>query len=647
MGRKRKDASNYEAQLEELLRRHDSNLLKKDFDSFRKLDAKKNRLQKKQQHLSHDEFIEMDRLRNNYSIWERIRKLQSRIKKARTSSLSVATSASSVTTSTALSSTTTLTTISFLTSISSSTASSVSTSVPMTREDFERKLANGEYDQETHALFLELVCITDRMAEAGFADSGRLMIRCRLYDALLEVDPESLNQHGKRFIVDNDSNRQLYEDYKDAWICAHESWDRFIRDTSGVIPNTFDDFDRDDIPGLSNDPRFEFYYRVPDLSPYLINSRKSLSSHSSSRSSYSSSTSTSISSDVKFIGNSRPNSRPTTSSSSSSSGVLSEVVFVDQRSSVGAPSSTLPSDGSISYTGLRNFGNTCYLNSTLQMAFHTVPIRKAILDANLPPIRVLAENMRSDSIHPNFGVQHLSLDYDKYAAGLIQLQNLFRLMSEPASSSRVIDPGPFINAFSFNRQVQEEVYEIWDNFIIFFLRYLDVDESILQSWSEVGDAYYSITALCRDDVWSLDELFQVHDKLHGGIMPPVLMIRVDRSYQLERNGTIVDTKLTQSFRYPDSLDASDLCSGSDSLPINYRLRSFVVHSGNSIHSGHYRTFVRNFHDSEWVELNDSTTKKVASDSSEFVELRGKAVLLQYIHIDHVSDFEDSDKSLCG
>ena len=67
------------------------------------------------------------------------------------------------------------------------------------------------FDETTKEYFGEVIRCQERIAQAGFPNPGKLMILCRLYDALLDVDFESLNRHGVKFLEDNDSNRDLLQ----------------------------------------------------------------------------------------------------------------------------------------------------------------------------------------------------------------------------------------------------------------------------------------------------------------------------------------------------------------------------------------------------------------------------------------------------
>lgn len=495
---------------------------------------------------------------------------------------------------------------------SSSNASSSSSSGPMTVEDFDRMLNKGEFDQETNALFLELNRITDQMTEAGFADTGRMMMQCRLYDALVEVDPDSLNQHGKQFIVDNVSNRRLYEDYKDAYIAAFESY------TGNVL-------------------QMKHYDQVPDLSPFLNTPMITSSSGSSARPSCASSSS----SDVMFLGKSNQTSLSSSLMSSYASSSINEVRYVGQRnpsSSVRHVSfeSTNSQDTSI-YTGLNNLGSTCYINSLIQLVYHTIPFRELILK-KLPPAPDLAKNMSvysHGSLQADkFGQQKRRLSFDAYAGGLIELQALFRRMLEKPSS---VCPKRFVNAFGFRHDSQECAFELWTAIFTYYVSFLG-GQLLLSSFGFNGTEHSDIHASLVQGHRSLDDAIKDHEKFSPQILPQLLMLYVNRTSTSTRNGVLYESKLTNHFDYPISLDVGSLYSSDCGSLSGYTLRSFIVHDGPTVHSGHYRTFVYDFTGNYWVELNDSSTSKVQCSESAFNDLKGQAVLIQYIRDDETHKY---------
>lgn len=82
------------------------------------------------------------------------------------------------------------------------------------------------------------------------------------------------------------------------------------------------------------------------------------------------------------------------------------------------------------YAGLKNVGNTCYVNSLLQYLFVNVSFRKCIL----------AQETTTDKV-------------------LRSLQDLFGLMQQTTDS--VCDPSAFVDSAGITRGVQEDVTEFW------------------------------------------------------------------------------------------------------------------------------------------------------------------------------------------
>ena len=502
------------------------------------------------------------------------------------------------------------------------------------------------FDETTKEYFREVIRCQERIAQAGFPNPGKLMILCRLYDALLDVDFESLNRHGVKFLEDNDSNRDLFQDYADTWRLGAKSFDKYQITLGSNEP-----------PFLSapmhllRDSSWQQYLRKPDIERYLIprNQRLSSSFIRRSRSSSNSIQSSSISymssihlnNEVRsFASGALSNSKSINSSSSSSS----NGVVRGNNSSRSFP-----------YVGVKNLGNTCYLASAIQLAFHSGPIKDAILEVQLPSdVSVLAHQMVSTpKISDNFGAQGIRLTSYNLALGLIQLQLLFKDMSDPSRSpGSPADPSAFFAAFPFDLNTQEAVYEFWDTVIVFYIQFLQKADSLLTVYrAHSGDDFHSICALMIDNFSSLEEVLDAREKYNGNLMPPMLIVSVERTYQVRIGDTFIDKKRTDAFTFPDSLDGSMLCEtvGDTFQSVHYWLRSFIVHDGNFVDRGHYRIFIYNIVSSVWIELNDSRATKVDPNSNHFKTARAQASVIQYIHTNHrdYESFKSHDLLLSG
>eukprot|EP00956_Cyclotella_meneghiniana_P036953 scaffold133188_cov42-Cyclotella_meneghiniana.AAC.1 len=311
------------------------------------------------------------------------------------------------------------------------------------------------------------------------------------------------------------------------------------------------------------------------------------------------------------------------------------------------------------YSGFMNLGNTCYINSVLQILFHTGPFKKAILEYQIPSEpRLLAQYMASIvGTNNNFGRisdnpsehNNVTLSPLMFANGLIQFQLLFKAMSDPSRTREAADPSAFIQAFKLKPHVQEQAHEFLEIVIMKYLRFLQIAEPVLYSNGvKTAHRYGFPFALMAYGVTTFEDAIQLqasHENLCGLTMPSTFMVHVERSDQIVRGSHVIDQKRTDPFSYPDSFDASIIYENAES--VQFLLRSFMVHDGNSLDRGHYRTYVFNVDSSEWIE--HSRSRKVDPNSNEFKKDRAQATLIQYINTkhSHYESFVSHDKSLSG
>ena len=500
--------------------------------------------------------------------------------------------------------------------------------------------------------------IFDLIEHAGFEDLGPLIRTCRMYDALsLVMGTDPLNASAIKFLEDNASNYQLYHEYLRSVQSVISSYN-----SHGLYHH---EYNPDDILCAREIPAFnrKGYLLEPDIRPYLMSSSSShaSSSHNEIRSVGLNRTRNSLSSSFSNGRLSSLESRPSIGSRSISSRRSdSEDSSVAPIRHVTFASSTAGGTSSF-YSGFMNLGNTCYINSVLQILFHTGPFKKAILEYQIPSeLRLLAQYMASIiGTNTNFGRisdnpsehNNVRLSPLMFANGLIQLQLLFKVMSDPSRTREAADPSAFIQAFELKPHVQEQAHEFWEVVIMKYLRFLQIAEPALYSNGvKTAQRYGFLYAPICHGVSSFEDAIQGQlslEKLCGLTMPSTFLVHVERSAQIVRGGHVIDRKRTDPFSYPDSFDASIIYENAES--VQFLLRSFMVHDGYSLDRGHYRTYVFNVDSSEWIELNDSRSRKVDPNSNEFKKDRAQATLIQYINTNHshYESFVSHDKSLSG
>ena len=113
--------------------------------------------------------------------------------------------------------------------------------------------------------------------------------------------------------------------------------------------------------------------------------------------------------------------------------------------------------------GLKNMGNTCYMNVLIQKSFHIVPFRNAILDGSLLPVSEMAEIMGQYASCPAQVGMNTSLNPIKVARGLHRLKVVFGEMVN--TRNPFVNPAHFIDALGFKYHIQEASHKVWENYL--------------------------------------------------------------------------------------------------------------------------------------------------------------------------------------
>ncbi|KAK6176967.1 hypothetical protein SNE40_015165 [Patella caerulea] len=282
-----------------------------------------------------------------------------------------------------------------------------------------------------------------------------------------------------------------------------------------------------------------------------------------------------------------------------------------------------------SYVGLKNLGNTCYVNTFLQLWYHNHCVRQAIFrwrDADLPDII-------SDSWTPST------------ICG--QLQLIFSLLKY--TQKRYIDPSSFINHLGLDTALQQDAQE----FSKLFLSLLEEAMSKSSQLNIIQDQFrgqynYVITcAKCKGEsktgstFYELDLNIQGHRTLHQAIdnflqeevlegenqymckyclqkqdatraikldtIPPVLNLQLLRFVFDKKTGH--KKKLNSFIQFPECLDMSKYLGQPENTSLYY-LKAVLIHSGPSAYSGHYTAHILSEDGSAWYRFNDEKTDKM-------------------------------------
>uniref|UniRef100_A0A8C1QKC4 Ubiquitin carboxyl-terminal hydrolase n=1 Tax=Cyprinus carpio TaxID=7962 RepID=A0A8C1QKC4_CYPCA len=311
------------------------------------------------------------------------------------------------------------------------------------------------------------------------------------------------------------------------------------------------------------------------------------------------------------------------------------------------------SDGTVaqSATGLRNLGNTCFMNAILQSLSYAKPVPKQLFDywltlSNTPHGLSDVIGKLSDVFCRGYQQQ----DAHEFLRYL--LEHLHREMQGSKNGS----PSPALTDFLFSRNgtstivtsvfggvLQNEVYCLIcgtesRKFDPFLDLSLDIPSQFRIKFTKdqepgptctLNDCLQSFT-----DLEELDEteLYMCHKcktrqkstkKFWIQKLPKVLCLHLKRFHWTAFLRNKIDTYVEFPMRGLDM--KSFLLEPENSLLENclYDLAAVVVHHGSSIGSGHYTAY--GLHERRWYHFNDSTVTLV----SEEAVLKAKAYILFY------------------
>lgn len=305
--------------------------------------------------------------------------------------------------------------------------------------------------------------------------------------------------------------------------------------------------------------------------------------------------------------------------------------------------------------GLTNLGNTCYLNSQLECAFHIPKIRSLI---ESPPLEDAAakDEDTADQVIEN---------PDAEAAQPVEslaLQALRRVFQSMEASSAPVAPRTLCHILGIPIMEQQDSQEFWklllpairlpaltdlyqgsfEDYIIandgserekrreepFLDLSLDVSSknSIMEGLkNSFGDP--EILSVAEGNGWRPEKGSDRVDALKGSLLrvqglPCILQLHLKRfSYDWQNQQM---SKLNDRCSFPEELDLSQICKGveEDEKPAAaYLLQSIVVHAGE-FGSGHYYAYVRpNVLSEDWYRFNDHVVTKVSLDEV-FVDCYG-------------------------
>jgi len=262
--------------------------------------------------------------------------------------------------------------------------------------------------------------------------------------------------------------------------------------------------------------------------------------------------------------------------------------------------------------GLQNLGNTCYLNTQIQCAYHIPAVRKLVLqpsnedNAALVALRRLFDDMERQplAVAPRHFCQVLGIPVMEQ-----QDSSEFWKLLLPALQRKAISDlyqGAFqdyIVALDGSNRERKREEAFLD---------LSVDVSSGSLLKALQQQFREPELLSGDNGWRPEKGADKVDahkgqRLLSQGLPPILQVHLKR-FNFDWT-TETMQKINDRFDFPSTIEIGDFCE--DKSDTIYDLQGIIIHMGE-FGSGHYYAYVRTHPRSDkWVRFNDHVTEEVS------------------------------------
>lgn len=269
------------------------------------------------------------------------------------------------------------------------------------------------------------------------------------------------------------------------------------------------------------------------------------------------------------------------------------------------------------FVGLKNEGNTCYINALLQTLYHLPSLRHAVFHIPSTPARsnlafclqkvlydlqISPESVSARHLMDCLEVAENEGQQDVHEFSLKFLEKLEASMSSSATSDFIqwLLKGrtrTIVECTEIDHKGEPQIEE-----------FLDLQLSV----SDAGNVHESMRKLTYERLTGADQfdagVFGKQNavrKVKFQRLPPVLQFYLKR-FQYFGGGI---EKVNSKFEFPENLDLAEYLEQPGEA--EYRLFAILVHKGVS-QQGHYFAFVKT-NLSEWFKFNDKSVDKVTAE----------------------------------
>eukprot|EP01083_Nonionella_stella_P098959 278348_1 len=370
---------------------------------------------------------------------------------------------------------------------------------------------------------------------------------------------------------------------------------------------------------------------------------------------------------LKFVRPSKPrNARPMSSSSSSSSSSSTPQRVGRQRSDFKPASTQLFNECDITPLmrwksstqsvggGLRNLGNSCFMNATLQCLAYTAPFQNYIASqrhtkkcktsgycifCELQQLMPTMIHTQSTAV-PHAVFRNLRLLSKKLRPGRQEdAQEFLRFLMEGLQNSCLKQQDRKIK----DMRIEETtfIHKLWGGYLRSQIKCCKcgyesntydsiLDISLEIKGPSVRSAFKHFTdpeILDDDNKYQCDHCKKKRRAIKQFTIfepPNILVIHLKR-FECGGGGLFSGGKINKHVHFDDVLDLTEYMSYSTCPKVSYRLIGVLVHYGYSSHGGHYVSYVR-APDGQWYLMDDSRCQYVSNIN---IVLKEKAYLLFY------------------